>query len=223
MRGARLHMISTCLASGIVFLVLLAFCAFIYGVPSHPISIFLFKVGYRSSALVGRHAYLQLYSPWNRDVNAGYLPKEVDEFLCGRLRTTDNASEFAAIVDLYSAQAHGRQGDCVYRSSEEVRQKVISHLIGEFDDNPKYIAGSLILIRESQFGMGLGKGGFAPSELEPAKPKTDSEWLAWYQEKGIPIATAKYREWWNSGLTWDEKKSIDPLKGTVVQFHYCCG
>jgi hypothetical protein len=222
MRSLNLRIFLKLAATGIFILVLSVFCAFIYGVPNHPVSIFLFKVGYRV-ALLDRHTYLQLYSPWNRDVNAGSLPIEVDEFLCDRMRTTDNPSEFAAIVDLYSTQAHGRQGDCVYKSSEGVRQKVISQIVSEFDDNPKYIGGSLILLREAHFGTGLGKGGFAPSDLEASKPRTPEEWNAWSVEKGIPIVKAQYRAWWQSELNWDEKKTIDPMKDTLVRFYYCCG
>lgn len=42
---------------------------------------------------------------------------------------------------------------------------------------------------------------------EPMK----TDYLLWLQQKGVPEAEVRYRKWWNSYATWEEKVKHDPL------------
>lgn len=194
---------------------------FIYRDTGNPISIALFKFGY--SVTPSKHSYLHFYSPLRRDVSAGYLPVEVDEFLCGNLETTQSPDEFAAIVHLYSIQAGGREGSCVYLTSDVTREKIAGLLVDGLDVEGIDLYRKIVLLEEIRRGEGLGKGQIAPSSTETEKPSSKEQWKSWIEGTALPIAKARYGEWWRSNLSWAEKKSINPLEGTRVGVYECCG
>jgi hypothetical protein len=98
------------------------FSACLYFRPDHPAGIALFKIAYESSPT--RRAFLEFYSPVRRDVSAGTIPSEIDQFLCGRVEKTTDAGELAAIVNLYEIQAGWREGYCIYKVSDAAREKL---------------------------------------------------------------------------------------------------
>ena len=198
-----------------------AAAVFVYCDTRSPISIALFKAGY--SLTPSKYYYLMFYSPARRDVSAGYLPPEGDDFLCERIEDPESDDEFAAIVNLYSIQAGGREGSCIYATSDDVREKIAQNLISHLDGEPGDVYRRIILLEEVRLGKSLGKGNIGPSSISTAQPATPEEWKAWTEGTGLPIATKKYREWWRSDSNWNNKKTIDPLDGMEVRVNSCCG
>ena len=194
---------------------------FVYFEPGGTVSMALFKAGY--SFTPSKYSYLHFYSPLRRDVSAGYLPPEVDEFLCWNLETTQDEDEFTAIVHLYSLQAGGREGSCVYLTSDATREKIAGYLVGDLDVEGIGLYRKIILLEEIRRGKSLGKGNIAPSSIETEKPSTPDEWKSWMEGKALPIAKARYIDWWQSNLNWTDKKTINPLDGTRVGVYECCG
>jgi hypothetical protein len=193
------------------------FSAYLYFTPDHPVSIALFKVAYEISPT--RRAFLEFYSPVRRDVSAGSIPLEIDQFLCGRVEQTTDAGELAAIVNLYEIQAGWREGQCIYNVSDASREKIAAQIVADLDNNER-LSAKFTLLEEIRRGESIGKGGFAPAPERSFS--TREEWLVWTAE-AEPIAKAHFQRWWNSGLSWEEKKKIAPLQGTGFGVHYCCG
>lgn len=188
----------------------------IYADTRSELSIYVFRIGYK--IYPDTKTYLHFYSPRRRDVSAGYIPPEVDTFLCGRAEATSNEDEFDAIVDFYSLQAGGREGDCIFRTSERVREKIASRLVAVAETD-----GQLVLLEEMRRGKSLGKGHLGRGPTSPESgPLTPDEWEAWYKE-ALPFAWSKYTEWWKADTNWEEKKRIDPLAGMHVRVNECCG
>ena len=170
-----------------------------------------------------KHFYLHFYSPLRRDVSAGSLPIEVDEFLCEKLEATQDKHEFDAIVHLYSLQAAGREGGCVYLTSDTTRERIAESLVSELDVEGFDLYQKIVLLEEIRLGKSLGKGRIAPSRLETQKPSGKDEWKVWMEGIALPLAKSRYLDWWQSNLSWDDKKKIDPLEGTIVGVYECCG
>jgi hypothetical protein len=106
----------------LVFLVVLLFCsALIYETPDCTVGISLFKISY--SIPSARYSFLELYSPWQRQVDNGKFPPEIDDLLCERLEASDDQDEIAAIVNFYAVQSSGRRGIPVLKRSEKPRKK----------------------------------------------------------------------------------------------------
>lgn len=203
----------------LVFTAFFLFAAYLYGTPDHPISIAMFKAGYKLSPL--RSSFLEFYSPQIRDVAAGYIPQEVDEFLCDRLENTTDEDELTAIINFYALQAGGRQGDRIQKLSETTRERIAGRIIKDLEANEE-LRGRLILLHEMRTGKSLEKGGLGPGPLETELPATTEQQQV-SQRKAEAVAKEKFIEWWNSDLSWEEKKKINPLKGTIANMNYCCG
>jgi len=202
----------------LVLVLVLVFCSlYVYSRPDHPVSLALFKFVYNITP--AKKSFLEFYSPYRRDVNARYLPDEVDKLLCRNIETTNNEEEFSAIVNLYTMQAGGREGDCIFYVSESVKEKIAAEIIKQMDTEPN-LWGQLILLEEMRLGKSLGKGYIGSSS--PPYPSTREEWDEW-KEEYLPIGKEKYQEWWKSNLSWDEKRKIDPLKDAVIHIYSCCG
>lgn len=208
------------ISGGLILLaVFLAVSVTIYGVPDNPAGIALFRVAY--AVPLTRHSFLEFYSPQRRDVGSGYIPQEVDEFLCDRLENTMDEDELEAIVNFYALQSGGRQGDRIQKLPEATRERIAGRIIKDIEAN-KDLRGRFILLHEMRTGKSLGKGGLGPSPLETERPVTTEQEQAW-QRKAEAVAKEKFTEWWNSGLSWEEKKKINPLAGTIANMNYCCG
>lgn len=193
---------------------------FTYHHTDNPFLIKLFKVGYELAP--SKHNYLHFYSPQRRDVGAGYLPQEVDQFLCKKIEATTDEHEFDAIVNLYVLQAGGREGGCIYLTSDSTREKIAASIVENFGEAVYDLYPQIVLLEEIRLGKSLGKGNIGASTLETRKPSSPAEWKAW-TEGAMPIVRSKYLEWWTSGKTWDEKKKLNPLEGTIARVNECCG
>jgi hypothetical protein len=194
---------------------------FLYFVPNSPVSDFAFKVGYFTNP--DTEAYLQFYSPVRRDLGAGYLSPGVDSFLCGRAESNISEQEVRAIADFYTIQAVGREGNCIYRLSDRASERLVSALIRGLNENDSGSEQRIVLIEEIRRGEFLGKGKISTSALSTEQPRSAEEWRAWMETKAIPLAKERMRVWWESPLPWSQKRNVNPLEGTEVGVHKCCG
>jgi len=184
-------------------------------------SVLLFRLGYELAP--SKYSYLDAYSPRRRDVWAGYLPLEVDSFLCGRLQATRDEEEFNAIVHLYYLQAGGREGSCVYITPGNVREKIATYLVDHLNDEGIDLYRELVLLEEVRRGKSLGKGSIGPSALATRRPSGEDEWKKWMEEVALPLAKDRYFSWGRSNRVWSDKREINPLEGTEVGIYECCG
>jgi hypothetical protein len=208
--------------TGSIFLFLaLAFCSyFIYFETRHPLNIALFKFTY--NILPAKKLFLETYSPRNRDVDGGYIPPEVDEFLCQRVETTNETEEIAAIANFYALQAGGREGTCIFKVSDAKREKIAAEIIRRMDDDPD-LWGQMILLEQIRLGESLGKASISskPSSELTRNIETRQDWEKWNAEH-LPGGREKFRQWWNLNLSWEEKKKIDPLADAEIVVNSCC-
>jgi hypothetical protein len=86
------------------------------------------------------------------------------------------------------------------------------------------------LLEEIRRGKSLGKGDISikgMSKPEFTTLEEDKIWRknyeVWFNEQLKTIGKTKYQEWWNSNLSWEEKKKINPLDGTNIKVSECCG
>lgn len=189
---------------------LFIFLAYIYGVPDSKISILMFKVGYGITP--SKRMFLEAYSPKLRDVNAGYVPEEVSEFLCQKLEKTEDENEIAAIVKFYIFQSPGRE-DGILRCSDKAGGKIAKQIVVEMKDDSHFY-GKIVLIEEIRQNKSFGKGNVAVG--------SPSKWKA-FTDDLIPLVRQKYQEWWNLSLVWEEKRKINPLEGINIKVSECCG
>lgn len=189
---------------------------FFYPATDNPVSVALFKFTYRVTPV--KKAFLEAYSPRKRDVSGGYIPPQVDEFLCQRIETTNDTGETAAIVNFYAIQAGGREGSCIFKVSETAREKIAAEIIKQMDDNPN-LWGQIILLEQVRQGKSLGKASISGKQRLNLSTKED--WEKWKAEY-LPGGREKFREWWNSNLSWKEKQKIDPLKDAEISVNACC-
>jgi hypothetical protein len=191
----------------------------VYADTRSPLSIAAFKIGYSITPFTT--SYLSFYSPLRRDVSGGYIPPEVDEFLCSTAETTEDLNEFNAIVHFYSLQAGSREGNCIFSTTDGTREKIAARIVETL--NEAEYSQQIILLEQVRLGKSLGKGFIGHGPGERRFPTTQEQEKAWYYEKALPFARLKYIEWWNSGKTWAEKKQTDPLAGEFVHVNACCG
>ena len=208
-----LYLLLLAAAGGIVL-----FGAYAYGAPNSTVGVAAFRLGY--AVFPFTRSYLVFYSPLRRDVAAGYIPAEVDYFLSQRLAKTDSQYEFDAIVNFYCMQAGGRSGDGIFRTDSATRERVADSIVRQLDRD-EYFLQSLVFLEEVRLGEFLGK-----DYVGPRSPNIDlssrEEWETWSQQVA-PEVRGSLRKWSKLGITWEEKKAIDPLEGTPVRIYECCG
>jgi hypothetical protein len=202
----------------VVSFLLFIVCATIYADTTSALSVSAFHVGYKIVPF--KKAYLSFYSPFRRDVSAGYIPPQVDAFLCGRAESTSDLAEFDAIVHFYTIQSGGREGDCIFRTNDITREKIAARITVDLSETD--YEGQLVLLEEVRLGKSLGKGnvGLGPGAI--SWPSTPEEWKAWHRD-ALPFARSKYIEWWRADTDWETKKLTDPLAGQYVHVNACCG
>jgi hypothetical protein len=215
------------IAASIFLFLSLAFCGlFVYAFPEHPINIALFKLTYNLTP--AKKSFLEFYSPARRDIANGKIPNEVDKFLCQRIEKADN-EEFSAIVNFYIFQAAGREGICIYAASDRTREKIIDQIVKQSEDN-SLLYKKIVLLEQVRLGKSLGKGDISIKGMNQPRFLTleeDKRWRKeyekWFDEQLETTGKTKLQEWWNSDLSWEEKKKINPLEGTNIEVSECCG
>lgn len=194
------------------------FGAYVYGAPDSTVGIAAFRLGY--AVFPFTRSYLVFYSPLRRDVDAGYIPSEVDDFLSKRLAETDDQYEFDAIVNFYCMQAGGRSGGGILRTDNIIRERVADSIVRQLDRD-EYFLQSLVLLEEIRLGEFLGKD-YAGPRSPNVRLSSREEWENWSQQVA-PEVRDSLRKWSKLEIPWKERKAIDPLDGTPVRIYECCG
>jgi hypothetical protein len=223
---SKLKIFITVAASIFLFL-LLTFCGlFIYVFPEHPINVAIFKFTYKITP--AKTSFLEFYSPKRRDVANSKIPNEVDKFLCHRIENAAD-EEFSAIVNFYIIQAAGREGFCIYSTSEQTRVKIIDQIVKQLENDLR-LYNKMILLEEIRLGKSLGKGDISIEGMNKPNFITleedeiwGKEYEKWFDEQLKTNGKTKIQEWWDSNLSWEEKKKINPLEGTNIKVSECCG
>ena len=192
--------------------------------PDNKAGVILFKAVY--SLPFGRKTFLEFYSPVRKN-GVGYVPVEVTQFLIKRLEKTDEENEIAAIAHFYAIQSKKREYDIFRNVSERVKPLIIEQLIKELDDDSSNLSDKIMLLETTRTGKRIGKGAIGVNGVDTptlSKPINTEEgeklFNEWLDAAGIK---QKYQQWWNSSLSWEEKKKINPLEGTGIKVSECCG
>lgn len=194
-------------------------CLLLRYLPDNEYSIELFKIVYKLP--VGRKSFLEFYSPARENVR-GYVPVEVNQFLIQKLEVTKNENEFSAIVNFYALQASDHRLGYLLQISEQAKIKVIKQIIKDLDDEATFV-GKIMMLEELRIGKSLGKGGYFIEKTNYPQFATWKEHQKWFYGQSASVVIPKYKEWWNSNLSWEEKRKINPLQETNVRVSECCG
>ena len=179
----------------------------------------VFRIVY--SGPISKSWFLRKFSQGLKDHNGSYIGEPVDKFLCSRLEETDSVGELAAIVEFYSLQAGGREGQNIGSLSDEAKQKVIKFILGNIEGfEPRQAWGALLIVEHLRRGVVLHKAGFGEVEFERYEREYKFDYERWWRERGLPETKAKYKEWWNTDLAWQTKKAINPLEGSNIRVGY---
>lgn len=214
--------IKVILLSGSLFVLLTTLtsgCLLLRYSPDNENSVGLFKIAYNIS--FGKKTFFRFYSPV-RENERGYIPKEVNQFLIQKIENTNDESELSALIDFYALQANGYRIGYLFHISEQAKIKVASQLVKELA-NEENLGGKLMMLEEIRTGKLLGKGSYSIEVVNQPEFSTVEEYGKWFDEQAAPIVKTKYQEWWNSNLSWEEKKKINPLEGTNIKVSHCCG
>ena len=88
----------------------------------------------------------------------GYIPDYAVGFLNGRLETSDDEREVAAITRFYSCEAGGREGDVVQALSDRARRRVAQTVLRDWKTYPSWgMEHGFVLIEGLRQNTFLGK------------------------------------------------------------------
>ena len=202
------------------------FGLFVYYVPDVPVSLAVFEISYKIFPF--KKSFLEFYSPANRNFGVNIRTNTANNvFLLQRLETTKDENEIAAIAHYYALQSEKREYDIFRNVSEKVKPLIIEQLIKELNDNNSKLSDKIMLLETTRTGKRIGKGAIGVNGVDTptlSKPinteegeKLFNEWL------DAASIKQKYQQWWNSSLSWEEKKKINPLEGTGIKVSECCG
>ncbi|MGC3992454.1 MAG: hypothetical protein QM796_22690 [Chthoniobacteraceae bacterium] len=191
----------------IVPLIVVATGFFLYQEPQVGPARAIFYLRYRFTDNVER--LLTSYSDQLDQTNAGYIPMEVDTFLCARLGSTDSAKEFGALVHFYILQSGSRTGEQLGRVSDALKERVIGVVISKLKSLPpidrlraveliEYLRLDGKVYKPQLSGTARGN---EPGRLEPMSETIDD-------------ASTLFTNWWQSPIPWSKKKQISPLEGS---------
>lgn len=155
---------------------------------------------------------LQNYEANLRNHNGSYIPERVDNFLCSKLQTSQSTEEVTAIVDFYAFKAGGREGRVIYLLPAQTKKRIISLLLERLDNyDERKSHSALILVEVLRRGEYLYKAYFSPVR------SASYNYENWWPKVGLPEAKMRFRRWWNSSSSWQQKEMHDPLKDSNLQ------
>ena len=150
----------------------------------------IFRIAYSSP--VPKGWFLRKFSQGLKDNNGGYIGEPVDRFLCSRLEKTDSESEVAAIVEFYSLQAGGREGQNIGSLSDEAKQRGIRFILKHIESyEPRQAWGALLIVEQLRRGEILHKASFRESDFEKYKREYNFDYERWWLERGLSETKAK--------------------------------
>jgi hypothetical protein len=195
---------------GIVLLVSLRFIAL--AEPQTGIGYALFKTSYslspdKTSVLKGYAANLIKY-------NGGYIPELVDAFLCSKLQHPASTDEFNAVVDFYVFKAGGREGRRIFSLPAPTRERITGNILSRLDNyEPEQAARALVLVEVIRRGEYLGKATLRSTRSDtPAYPQYEI-----WQQRALTEAKARFRKWWRTYATWQQKEKYNPLEDSGLE------
>jgi len=161
----------------------------------------------------GRPAFLRFYNWSLKEMNGGYLPPSIDEFLIDRLAYCNGSPEESAIIDFQIRQGSGRWGDSASRSHESSQHQMIANIMGRLDDmdDPDAVS-AMVFIESLRRQNTLGKGGFTGMWIYSGDSFT-------LDRSAFEVAKERFRDWWSDGSAWPQIRSQDPLSGTELAIH----
>ncbi len=226
MLRSKIKNIALIVTSLIFASLLILFGLFVYYLPDTPISFAVFKTSY--SLFPFKKSFLEFYSPADR--NFGFNTRtDVDDnkFLLQRIETTNDESEIAAIAHYYVLQAKTRNYDIFINVSDKVKPLIINQLIKELDNENSGLGDKIMLLETTRTNKRIGKGSiWITGDNQSNYPQSltmDERLSLLNQNLTVTGVKQKYQEWWNSNLSWKEKKKINPLEGTGIKVSSCCG
>lgn len=167
-----------------------------------------FQIGYARS---GAATWLPIYraSLWKHD--GGYVPADVQQFLCSRLENPQSQTETDAIVDFAIQQARGRELQPLIHLSTKAKTRFVDAAFRRLPtlDSPRQTQ-ALYLVEEVRQGKIFGKGYFFVDEAEVFK-------RCWNDLTPETAAKRAMRSWWQLPLPATEKLRRDPLRGTGMR------
>lgn len=183
--------------------------------PQTQLAFALFKSSYALSS--NKSVMLQGYDANLIRYNAGYIPKQVDKFLCSKLQRSASDGELSAIVDFYAFKAGGREGRCIFLLPAKAKQLLVDLVLRRLDKySPLQATRALILVEVVRRGAYLGKAHFRSNRSDiPRYPKYET----WWRQVGLPEARSRFRKWGSSYSTWQQKEIHNPLEGSSVQIY----
>lgn len=222
MLRSKFRIFLTALISIFLFFSLAVGCIFLYFFPGHPVNVALFKVVYEVTP--SKKVFLDFYSPARRDIHNNYLPDEVSKFLIDKISNSNDEDEISAIVGLYALHAKSHRIGYFEHFQDDVKPKIVEALVKQLE-NGENLGGKLMLLEEIRSNKHLGKGsfGFSDKSIDLPKFATVEDYQKWFDEKAAPTVIPKYKQWWNSNLSWEDKKKINPLQNTNISVSECCG
>lgn len=168
--------------------------------PRSSLGIAAFRIGY---ALVSdTQAYLAAYSPLARDVGGGYLPAEVDNFLCQRLEESGDGTEIWAIVNMYAIQRY-RGSNCLQSVSNPARDRAFAASAFNFSSSRHY-EGMAIVIEQLRTRKEVCKAGVS-----------SKRGYSHYREAVLQIAP-HLAAWLKLDMPWRDRVLIDPFAASDV-------
>lgn len=200
--GAATCVLAICFLAGLHLLTV---------VPKSPVGLWLFRHTYEGSS--DKAVVLRGLSDNLGAHHGGYIPSRLDAFFESRLATTHSSAEFNDVVDFYAFKAGGREGQRVFIWPSRVKEKAMASIISRLDNySADEAASALVLVEDMRQGKddNLFKAHLFTDE--PMK----TNYSLWLQQKGVPEAKARYRKWWNSYATWEEKVKHDPLANSYL-------
>jgi len=203
---------------------LILFGLFVYNVPDTPVSLAMFETSYKIFPF--KKSFLEFYSPADRNFGVNTRTNAVDNvFLLQRLETTNDESEIGAIAHYYALQSKKREYDIFRNVSERVKPLIIDQLIKELNDDSSNLSDKIMLLETTRTGKRIGKGaiGMTGGDSIPNSLTMDEKEKIFNNQLAATGVKQKYQQWWNSNLSWEEKKKINPLEGTGIKVSECCG
>jgi hypothetical protein len=175
--------------------------------PDSPAAVACFDLAYVLAP--NKNIYLTEYDEQILERRGGYLPDQIDDDLCERLKTAKGA-EYDAIVDFFALKAGGRDSRDLFALSDVGTEQIIANLMKRLDTfSPDKADHSLIFIETLRQGKRLGKANIFSFNRSYSWPNN-------WEEHGLPEAKRLFRKWWNNSGSWQQKRKRDPLAGSVI-------
>lgn len=182
--------------------------------PETQLGTWWFKTAYVASE--DKDAYLKRFDTQLKAYESGYIPEKIDTFLCTRLQTSKNEAELNAITDFYAFKGGGREGLRIFLLPPAPKQRIIGRIMQRLDSYRSRDAEYALILVET-LRHSSQKFTFKGRLISTANSHGSSSHESWLEQKGLPEAKQRFRQWWHRKETWEQKAKRDPLNNSSVQ------